>query len=147
MLAYFTHSVMLILLQFESISVFKADESLTFVMESAGLWYLWIYFTLVISYCLYNWHKLITLTISCFFCVVPNLIKQSYKNFESVYKISKIANLSIFSNVAFMITLISNSYAIPYNLAAKILRITVLYFIKDQYIIFALFIVSTKQII
>ena len=61
-----------------------------------------------------------------------------------MYKISRIVDPSIFPNITFIISLISILYAIPYSSAAKILRITRLHFIIDQYIIFALLIVSTR---
>lgn len=67
-----------------------------------------------------------------------NVTWQSYSNIELVYKISRIANSNIFSEVAFITTPISNSYIILYNLPTKIICVTSLYFIKDQFIIFVL---------
>lgn len=62
-----------------------------------------------------------------------------------MHRIKTTADFNIFSNVAFMIALMSNPYTIPYNLATKILHVILLYFIKDQYIIFALFITVKIQ--
>lgn len=60
-----------------------------------------------------------------------NLARKLYRNFELVNKISKITNLSIFSKIVFMITLISNPYTILYNLVIKILYVIDLHFIKN----------------
>ena len=113
MLAHSTHSVVLILMRLVSIRVFWADEGLALVMESAGLWCPWIYFTSVISRRLYDWRKLITSTISRFSSMIPNLTRQSYRDFESVHRISKTAGLSIFPSVAFITAPMSNPCAIP----------------------------------
>ena len=126
-----THSIVLMLMRFESINVFKANEGLDFDMESAGLTCPWIYFILVISRCLYNWQRLITSTISRLSFVIPNLTRQLYEDLESVHKISRTADPSIFPSVAFMTTPISNPYAIPYSSAAKTLRVTWLHLIED----------------
>lgn len=112
------------------IKVFNAVEGLVLVMEFARLWCPWIYLTSIISRCLYNWYKLITSTISYFFLIMPNFTKQLYKDFEFIYKIRGIVNLSIFLSITFMITLISNLYAISYCLATSILCIICLYFMK-----------------
>ena len=76
-----------------------------------------------------------------------NLIRQLYKDFESIYKINRITNLSIFPSITFMTALISNPYTILNNLAAKTLFITHLYFNKDQCMIFVLLVPSVRQII
>lgn len=130
-LAYSIYSVMLILIRFELIKVFKADEGLVCIMKSTRLWYLWIHFTLIISCCSYNWYKLITSTISCFSYLVPDLMRQSHKDFESVHIISKTVALSIIPSIDFIITTMSNLYAILYSSTVKIMRITRLHFIKD----------------
>lgn len=126
----FTNSVLLILMQFMSIKDFNISKNLALVMEFARLWCLWIYFTLVISCCLYNWCKPIISIIHCFSYVVFHLTKQLYKNFKLVYKISKIIDLSIFFKVVFITALISNLWAISYSSAIKILHVTCSYFIK-----------------
>lgn len=59
------------------------------------------------------------------------LTKQLYKDFELIYKISEIVDLSIFFNIAFITTSILNLYIILWGLNTKILYITHLYFIKD----------------
>ena len=78
--------------------------------------------------------------------MVPNFTRQLYKDFELVHRISGIRDPSIFPKVAFMTALMSNLYAISYNSAANILRITYLHFIKDQYMIFALLAPLARQI-
>ena len=60
---------------------------------------------------------------------------------------SRIVNSKIFLKIALMTMLILNSFTILYILATKILYIICLDFIKDQYIIFALFIALIKYII
>lgn len=72
------------------------------------------------------------------------MTKQSEKDFELVHKIKKTANLIIFSIVAFIIALILNLCVISYNSTTKLQRISYLYFIQDQNIIFALFVVLAK---
>lgn len=67
-----------------------------------------------------------------------SLTTQSYKHFEFMYKISKIANSNIFPNIVFITTLISKLYTIIYTLATKILRIIDLHITKNKCIIFAL---------
>lgn len=72
---------------------------------------------------------------SFFFCIVHNFIRQSYRDFELIYKINEILYPNIFPKVAFITTPIFNLYIISYNLAAKTLHIIYLQFINDQYII------------
>lgn len=129
--AYSTYFVVLILTQLVSITVFKANKTLTLVMKSTELWCSLIYLTLTILYCLYNWHKLIIFIISYFSYIVSSLTKQSYKDFEFIHKISETTNFSIFPNITFTTTSISNLYAILYNLADKTLYINYLHFIED----------------
>lgn len=64
--------------------------------------------------------------------------------FKLVHKISKITDLVIFFKTTFIITLTSNPYIILYNLAIKILFVTYLYFIKNQYMIFVLLVILIK---
>lgn len=75
-----------------------------------------------------------------------NLTKKFDKDFDFVYKIDEITNLSNFFNLTFMTTSILNLYAIPYNSAVKILHVTHLYYIEDHSMIFALFIALANQI-
>lgn len=131
MLVCFIYSIMLMFIQFESINVFKSDEGLVFVIESTGLWYLWIYFIWVISCWLYDWYKFIISTINCFSYIIPYLIKLLYKDFEFVHKMSRTADLSIFPGITFMTTPMSNLCIIPYSLPAMTLHITHLFLIKD----------------
>ena len=85
--------------------------------------------------------------ISHFSCVVPNLSRQFYKNFESVYKISRISTLNIFPSATFMTISMSNPCAISYSSTAKIMHFTYLLFIKDQCILFSLLVALARQII
>lgn len=135
---------MLMLIWFVSIKVFNAEKGLTLVMKSTGLWCPWIYFISVILYYLYDWHKLITSIISHFSWVILSLTRQLYNNFESIHRISGIANTSIFFKITEITISMSNPCTIPYILIAKTLYISYLYFINDKYIIFALLVVSTK---
>lgn len=64
------------------------------------------------------------------FFIVSGLTKQLYQNFESIHKINRKTDFSIFFNITFILTLISNLYII-YNLNVKILFVTHLHFIKD----------------
>lgn len=61
-----------------------------------------------------------------------------------MYKISKLADLSIFFNIIFIITPILNLYIILYSLVMKTLYIIRLQFIKNQYIIYVLFVILAK---
>lgn len=54
---------------------------------------------------------------------------------------------STFSNIALITALISKSWAIPYNSAAKILCVTCLYLMEDQWMMLALNAESAKHII
>lgn len=74
------------------------------------------------------------------------MTQQLYKDFKLIYKISKITNLSIFPNIAFITAPMTNSYAILYNLATKTLQVICLHFIEKQCIIFALLAILEKQI-
>lgn len=129
------------------LAVFQVDETLVLVIESTSLWCLWIHLTLVTLYYLYNWHKFITSTISFFSFIVSSLTIELYKDFKSVYKMSGRTNFNIFPNVAFITTLISNSYTISYNSVVKILYVIYLHFIKDLYILLALLLTLARQII
>lgn len=74
---------------------------------------------------------LITSIISHFSCMVSNLTRQLYRNFELEYKISRIADFSIFPKVVFMIALMSNPYAISHNSDIMILYFTHLQFTNN----------------
>lgn len=78
---------------------------------------------------------------------MPNLTKHLYKNFKLLHRISVITDPSMFSSVVFMTALMSNICTILYSSTAKTLRVTFLHSINNQCMIFALFVVSAKQII
>lgn len=63
-----------------------------------------------------------------------------------MYKISGIANASIFPKVDLITIQISNSYIILYNSAIKILYVIHLHFIQNQYIMFALLVTLVRQV-
>ena len=67
-----------------SINHFKALHILFFVIASAGLINLLIYFISVISRRSYNWRRYIKSIIKRFSCVISSLIKQSKKNLELI---------------------------------------------------------------
>jgi hypothetical protein len=73
---------------FESIKSRSARQGFDLVIASAKLLSPLIYLTFAISRRSYDCRRHIRLTISCFSCVVPSLTKQSYNDFESVYKTS-----------------------------------------------------------
>src|SRR6266704_4452981 len=76
-----THSVTYNLTIFISIRSFNAWQGFNFIIASIGLLPPLIHLISAISLLLYNCHKHIRLTISCFFCVVLSLTKQSYRDF------------------------------------------------------------------
>src|SRR6266571_3723113 len=79
-----THSVTYSLTIFMSIKSFSAWQGFNFVIASTGLLPPSIHLISAISLLLYDYHKHIRSTISRFFCVVPSLTKQSYRDFELV---------------------------------------------------------------
>lgn len=54
------------------------------------------------------------------FFIILSLTRQSYKDFKFINKISGITDFSIFPNIVFITTSISNSYVIIYKSAIKI---------------------------
>jgi hypothetical protein len=107
-------------------------------MASAGLLLPLIHLTSVISLLSYNCCKHIRSTISCFSCVMLSLTKQSYKDFESIQRISGSKIYKIFLIVALIAAPILNPCVILYSSEAKTLRMTLLYWIDDQWIMLAL---------
>ncbi len=55
---------------------------------------------------------------------MPYLTQQSYKDFEFIYKINRIVDLSIIFSIIFITVSILNLYIILYSLAVKILYAT-----------------------
>ena len=99
-----THSIISRLTFLVSISFFRAVEPLDLVMESAGLLHPWIHLISVISCLSYVWRRLMISIIRRFSWVVPNLIKQSYRDFESVQSINGMSAWRMFINVALITT-------------------------------------------
>ena len=62
---------------------------------------------------------------------MPNLARQLYKDFDFIYKINRKIASNSYPSITFIAAPMSNPYVIPYNLAAKILCVTHLHFIKD----------------
>ena len=67
---------------------FEGFDFVDFVIASAGFELPLIHFTSAISLRSYAWRRHIISIINRFSCVVPNLTKHSYNDFESVYKTS-----------------------------------------------------------
>ncbi len=101
-------------------------------MAFVGLLPLLIHLISTISLLLYNYCRHIRSTISYFFYIIPSLIKQLYRDFELVQRITG-SHLSyrIFLIVALIAALVLNLWAILYNLDAKILYVTCLHLIDD----------------
>ena len=59
--------------------------------------------------------------IKCFFCVMLNLIKHLYNDFELIQKINEMFVCIIFVKVLLMIVFKSNSCIILYNLIVRTL--------------------------
>jgi hypothetical protein len=135
---------MFILIVLMSINVFRIENVLLLIMKSIELLMSCIHFILMIFRRLYDCRKFMTSIMNRFFCIVSNLIKQSYNDFESMHntkdtKWSKIAN-----NVVLKITSRSKSWVNAYNSAARTLRVTRLHLIDDQWTMLTCF-ESTKH--
>ena len=70
--------------------------------------------------------------IKCFFCVMLNLIKYLYNDFELMQKISEMFVYIIFVKMFLIMVFKSNSYIILYNSIARILRMIFLHFMNNQ---------------
>jgi hypothetical protein len=141
-----THSVTLNLTVFVSIKSFSAWHGLDFVMASVGLLLPLIHFTSAISLLSYDCHRHMRSTISRFSCVVPSLTKQSYKDFESMQRMSRSEIHRIFLIVDLIAAPILNPYTILYSSNAKTLCMTLLHLIDNQWIMLALLSLSTSMI-
>ena len=143
----------------------NAPYGLALVIASAGLLFPSIHLISMISLCLYDCLRYITLTIKRFSWVFPSFTKQLYRDFESVQMIigsgssgkveadkseievdelskvemeAELDEVMIFSTVDLMIDPASKPCAIAYNSEAKMLLVTRLHFVDDQWMIFAL---------
>jgi NADH:ubiquinone oxidoreductase subunit K len=124
---------MFILIVLMLINVFKIENVLILIMKSIELLILCIYFIFVIFRRLYDCRKLVTFIMKRFFCVMLNLIKQSYNNFVSMQNTKNTKWSRIANNIALRIISISKSWANAYNFVAKTLWITCLHLIDDQW--------------
>ena len=129
----FTHSSTFNYIIFVLMKVLKAFVrfDFDFVIASARFNLPLIHLTFAISLHLYAWQRHIMLIINRFSCVVPNLIKHLYNNFEFVYKTSGRSILSILSIIDLTKALILKPWAIPYSFKANTLLVTLLHLIKD----------------
>jgi len=85
--------------------------------------------------------------INHFSYIVPSFMRYSYRNFKSVHRIKGIFSVFIiFSIVAFITAPTSKPLAIPYNSEARVLCITCLHLVNNQYNMLALFFSSAKMI-
>ena len=118
---------------FVSISCLRAFEDLEFdfVIAFVGFDLPLIYFTFAISLRLYAWRRHIISIIRRFSCVVPNLIKHSYNDLESVYRTSGRSIPSILSIVDLTKAPISKPWAIAYSFKANTLLVTLLHLVED----------------
>lgn len=128
----------------ESINFLNAKNDFVLVMESITLLFWWIHLSLAISHLPYNWQGLITSILKYFSRVSLQFTRELYRDFESVYRIKEILNSSIFSRIALMIALISNAYAILYNLVISMFLVTHFNWINDQRMTLALLVQWTR---
>jgi hypothetical protein len=126
---------MFILIVLMSISVFKIENVLILIMKSIELLTSCIHFIFVIFRRSYDYQRLMTFIMKRFFCVVSNLIKQSYNDVESMQKTRNTKRSKIANNVALRAASRSKSWINAYNSAAKTLRVTRLHLIDDQWTI------------
>jgi hypothetical protein len=102
-----------------------------FVIAFAGFDLPLIYFTFAISLRLYAWRRHIISIMRRFSCVVPNLTKHSYNDFEFVQRNSGRSILSTLSIIDLIEALILKLWAIAYSFEAKTLLVTLLHLVED----------------
>jgi len=110
---------------------FEGFDFVDFVIAFAGFELPLIHFTSAISLRLYAWRRHIISIINRFSCVVPNLTKHSYNDFESVHRINGKSIPSTLSIVDLTKAPISKPWAILYNSEAKTLLVTLLHLVED----------------
>jgi hypothetical protein len=130
---------MFILIVLISINVFKVENALFLIIESIELLISCIYFIFVIFRRSYDCRRLMTFIMKRFFCVVSSFDKQSYNDFESVQNIKDTKRSRIANNVALKAAWRSKSWVNAYNSAARMLRVTRLHLIDDQWTILTCF--------
>jgi hypothetical protein len=127
-----THSVISRLMLFVTITVFNVDDVFVLIMKSIELLLLWIHLISIISRLSYDWRRLMTSIIRRFSWVVLSLTKQSYRDFESMQRISEMLISNILLNVLLITTSMSKLWVISYNSAISTLRVTRLHLMNDQ---------------
>src|SRR5438045_3640618 len=116
-------------------------------MASAGLVFPSIHLISAISLHSYDCRRHMRSTISRFSCVVPSLTKQSYSDLESVQSvIGSCSSCRILSIVILIAAAVLNPWAIPYSSDARMLRVTHLHLIDDQWSMLALLSLSASTI-
>ena len=96
-----------------------------------------IHLTSATSRRLYACQRHIISIISLFSAIVPNLTRQSNRDFESVHRTSGRLIWSALSIVDFIVAVISNPWAIAYSSEASTLLVTLLHLVDDQWSMFA----------
>ncbi len=142
-----TQSLVFRLMIFVSTNLLSVWHELFFVMTSTELNSSSIHRIFAITLRSYDWRRHIKSIINRFSDVEPSLTRQSYSDLESV---SSIIDKEKIFQIRWMIDLMtestSNSYVIAYSFAASTLLIILLHFVKNQWMMFALFRSSIKQI-
>ena len=90
-----------------------------------------IHFTFAISLRLYACRRYIISIIRRFSCVVPNLTKHLYNDFEFVQRTNSKSIPSTLSIIDLIKALILKPWAIAYNSKAKTLLVTLLHLVED----------------
>ena len=111
--------------------VLRAFEAFDFVIAFAGFDLPLIHLTSATSLRSYAWRRHIISIIRRFSCIVPNLTKHSYNDFEFVQRTSGKSILSILSIVDLIKAPISKLWAIAYNSEANMLLVTLLHLVED----------------
>jgi hypothetical protein len=129
LLFLFIYSIICDLILFVSRNYFKIIKTFfLFVKILTRLVSFIIYFISVISLYLYNYRKYNISIIRCFFCIILNLTKQLYSDFELIQNTSSKLILRILLIVVLIVLVISKPSIIIYNSEASILLVTLLYF-------------------
>jgi hypothetical protein len=98
-----------------SINVFKIENVLILIIKLIELLISCIHFIFVIFRRSYHCRKFITFIMKRFFCVVSNLIKQSYNNFKSMQKTKNTKRSKIANNVVLRTASRSKSWVNAYT--------------------------------
>jgi hypothetical protein len=108
------HSLIFKLIVLMSINVFKVVHVLLLIMKSIELLTSCIHFFFVIFRRLYDCRRLMTFIMKRFFCVVSNLIKQSYNDFESMQSTKRTKWSRMLNKIALKVASRSKSWTSAY---------------------------------